>query len=385
MRLLMCILSQQGLRWLFRFADDFLALLRGAAVWQPLLIRPLLLRALGIPLMWCKCRGGTQLDWIGFYLDLKGQKLGMSDSRCRWASRWCKETADAGVIDVKHFREALGRLSFCTGPLIFVRPFLGPLYAWCSIVADEKRVAIPPMVKCVLAWIAEQFARKERIAYGVPVSQVGERYRADAKAEGDKIVLGGWELLGSEDPKQARWFSVRLGRAELPWAYTRGDPFRAIASLELLATLLCVAVFEPEASSLSGGVIALTAAGDNQSNGFTLDRLCSTKFPLYLVLMELSEQLRRRQILLHVAWRPQDENEEADALTNENFEAFTLSKRVPVEWAKIGFLVLPKLTAMAEEHFEVLANARKESRKRPRPAAAPARPRGKRLRDRDPW
>ena len=33
LRLLMCILSQQGLRWLFRFADDFLALLRGAAVW----------------------------------------------------------------------------------------------------------------------------------------------------------------------------------------------------------------------------------------------------------------------------------------------------------------------------------------------------------------
>ena len=116
-----------------------------------------------------------------------------------------------------------------------------------------------------------------------------------------------------------------------------------------------------------------------------MDRLCSTKFPLYLVLMELSEQLRRRLSILHVAWRPRDENEDADALTNENVEAFTLSKRVLVEWAKIGFLVLPKLTAMAEEHFEVLANARRESRKRPRPAAAPARPRGKRLRDRDPW
>jgi hypothetical protein len=241
------------------------------------------------------------------------------------------------------------------------------------------------MVMFVLKWIAEQFERKERVHYGAPISHVGERYRADAKAEGDKIVLGGWELLGSADPKLARWYSVRLGRAEIPWAYTRGDPFRSIAALELLATLLCVAVFQPEASSLTGGTIALTAAGDNQSNGFTLDRLCSTKFPLYLVLMELSEQLRRRQILLNVSWRPRDENEEADALTNENFSAFSPDRRVAVEWADLDLMVLPRLTAMADEHFHMLSLAKRESRKRPLRPASPAQPRGQRLRDRDPW
>ena len=385
LRVLLYIGDGHGLRWLFRFADDFLALVRSSAVWRPLMLIVLLMRALRIPLKWSKCRGGTQLDWIGFYLDLEGQQMGMSDKRCAWAARWCKETAESGTVVVRHFREALGRLSFSAGPLLFVRPFLGPLYAWCSVVADEKKAPIPPMVIFVLKWIAEQFERKERVHYGAPISHVGERYRADAKAEGDKIVLGGWELLGSADPKLARWYSVRLGRAEIPWAYTRGDPFRSIAALELLATLLCVAVFQPEASSLTGGTIALTAAGDNQSNGFTLDRLCSNKFPLCLVLMELSEQLRRRQILLNVSWRPRDENEEADALTNENFSAFSLDRRVAVEWADLDLMVLPRLTAMADEHFHMLSLAKRESRKRPLRPASPAQPRGQRLRDRDPW
>ena len=88
-----------------------------------------------------------------------------------------------------------------------------------------------------------------------------------------------------------------------------GDPFRSIAALELLATLVCVLVFDPRESSLAGAHISLTASGDNQSNGFTLDRLSSTKYPLYLVLMELSEQLRARKLALSVAWRPRDENE----------------------------------------------------------------------------
>ena len=114
-----------------------------------------------------------------------------------------------------------------------------------------------------------------------------------------------------------------MTRDEVPWAYTRGDPFRSVASLELLATLVCVLAFEPAEPELSGAAIGLTAGGDNQSNGFTRDKLSSTKYPLYLVLMERSLQLRRRNLLLSVAWRPRDENVEADALTNEVFTGFS--------------------------------------------------------------
>ena len=78
-----------------------------------------------------------------------------------------------------------------------------------------------------------------------------------------------------------------------------------------------------------------------------MDKLSSTKFPLYLVLMELSEQLRVRNLALSVAWRPRDENEEADALTNECFGAFRPELRTHVSWADLRFMVLPRLADTA--------------------------------------
>ena len=48
--------------------------------------------------------------------------------------------------------------------------------------------------------------------------QVGEVFRVDAKAQGDQIVIGGWESLGGIS---ARWFSVTLDRRSAPWAYAK--------------------------------------------------------------------------------------------------------------------------------------------------------------------
>ena len=183
---------------------------------------------------------------------------------------------------------------------------------------------------------------------------------------------------------RARWFSLRLTRKEIPWAYTRGDPFRSIAALELLATLVCILAFGPSEAHTTGAQIALTASGDNQSNGFTLDRLSSTKYPLYLVLMELSEQLRLRNIALSVAWRPRDENEEADALTNECFGAFTLERRIHLQWSSFSFLVLPQLAQAAEVHFAELHALKTAGKHRPPPGLRTKAARTT-LREREPW
>lgn len=77
----------------------------------------------------------------------------------------------------------------------------------------------------------------------------------------------------------------------------------------------------------------MTASGDTQSNGFTLDKFGTTKYPLRIVLMESAAQLQRAGLLLSVAWRPREVNEEADALTNSNFGAFDPARRRQVEWA----------------------------------------------------
>ena len=69
-----------------------------------------------------------------------------------------------------------------------------------------------------------------------------ERFRADAKAEGDVVGIGGWECRNRHGPVpavEARWFAIHLDRTIAPWVFRRGEPFRQIASLELLGTFLC--------------------------------------------------------------------------------------------------------------------------------------------------
>ena len=59
-------------------------------------------------------------------------------------------------------------------------------------------------------------------------------FRADARAEGDEVVVGGWLCQGGRAPKEAPWYSVRITRKNMPWVFARGEPFRNIAALELL-------------------------------------------------------------------------------------------------------------------------------------------------------
>ena len=282
---------------------------------------------------------------------------GISDPRTAWVCKWCDELLDKKVVLVREFAAALGRVAHAAEVLVYLKPFLGPLYAWQANLPPVSMVHLPLMVVMVLSWLREKFAQKLRTPFGLPVTFKGELYRADAKAQGDLVVVGGWELAHSDSPLGCRWFSIRLNKHDIPWAYSRGDPFKAIAALELLGTLLCIMAFQPQEAHPTGWRIAFTASGDNRSTGFALDKLSSTKFPLYLVLMELSEQLRIRNLLLSIAWRPRDENEEADALTNEVFGNFCPERRVHFTWGQLEFLVLPRLTKAAADLFHLVKEA----------------------------
>ena len=67
-----------------------------------------------------------------------------------------------------------------------------------------------------------------------------ERFRTDAKAKGDTVVLGGYQTrdgLGREIRQEhAKWFKVDLDRKNAAWAFAKGEPYKAIASLEVLST-----------------------------------------------------------------------------------------------------------------------------------------------------
>ena len=93
----------------------------------------------------------------------------------------------------------------------------------------------------------------------------------------------------------------------------------------------------------STGYLTLGCGTDNRGNTFLLDGLLTTKFPLGVVLTELSHQMRRRNAVLRASWVPRLQNEEADALTNSDFRHFDSAKRIPVTLEGLRFGVLDDL------------------------------------------
>jgi hypothetical protein len=185
---------------------------------------------------------------------------------------------------------------------------------------------------------------------------------------------------GSEAAREARWFSVELTRASAPWAFSRGEPYRTIAALELYGTLLCVLAFSDRWPSSSSGRVKLAGTTDNLGNSWILSRLMSTKFPMLLVLGELAVLLRDRNLSLHLEWAPRLQNEEADALTNGDFSAFKKANRIEIDPTRLAFKLLPQLEKVSEElHSDiVMRRARRDTTKVRRAKKV-------KLKERDPW
>ena len=175
-----------------------------------------------------------------------------------------------------------------------------------------------------------------------PKAFKGELFRTDAKAEGNDVAVGGWECQGGRKPTGARWFVVKLTVENTPWLHCRGEPFRVVAALELLATLYAVLASIPEGGNEDGSAtVTGTAATGNIGDAYVVARMMTTSFPLNVILMELTEQLDKRGSWLSVEWAPRQQNEHADALTNGVFSDFDPNKRVPLDPGAISSALPP--------------------------------------------
>ena len=102
-----------------------------------------------------------------------------------------------------------------------------------------------------------------------------ELFRTDARADGEEVWIGGW-ALDSGDRSKCRWFAERLSRRNASWAFTAGEAYRAIATLELLATLAGVVCFGvPSGKQLRA---RCSAGTDNLGNTAVASKLLTTKF-----------------------------------------------------------------------------------------------------------
>ena len=383
-RLFYYVLTQAGEQDTLLYADDIFMDAGRTQEIVDLGAMLLLWCALGTPWKWSKFRGGCTCSWIGYWLNFETYELGISEARASWIVKWAEKVISEGYVDMADFRAVLGRLCFTVGALDFLKPFLSPLFAWSSQINHLGRVLVPWSVAFLLSYLASELRTSRRCTMVRPRQlSLGTVFRADAKAEGQSVVIGGWECREGTPPRLARWYAVKLDRGNAPWAFSRGEPFRTIAAIELFASLVSLMAFTDGEAGEENGTLHLSGFTDNAGNTSALTKLMSSKFPLIIVLTELAAQMQMRNMELDLTWVPRNQNEEADGLTNGIFEPFDMSKRVNIEIEKLPFKILKEMTAVANDLYERVRCARSGDKKHIEPAVAAAK--GRPLRERDPW
>ncbi len=381
-RILWQILPANDPLYKLLYADDGLCLASGPRYKRVLLAVLLFLTVLGAPLSWRKTRGGQSVEWLGYWIDLRQGTLGIAERKVAWLRNWIsKALEDQGVLG-RDMKAALGRMGFLSGPLKHARPFLVIIYRWTAHLGQGAFVKIPLAVQLTMRYfLAAVEAQPVRPPKGLP-RVGGEIFRVDAKADKGLVSIGGWESFGGTPPGKARWFSVVLDRSNAPWIFVKGEPFKLIAALELLAITVSVMAFGPGSSwqDLAGRSV-LTAYTDNLVNSYVLGKFMSTSFPLSVVLMELALQLQLMQLEMELQWIPREQNEEADALTNLEFGSFDPNRRILVQLEKMDFRILPELMQLAAKVDEEIV-LKKSSKEKEKPSKTDP---SKKLRVSQPW
>ncbi|CAE7261317.1 unnamed protein product, partial [Symbiodinium pilosum] len=152
------------------------------------------------------------------------------------------------------------------------------------------------MIRVLCLWLAERLEGNDRLQAPSKLSTelVGPRFFTDAKAADGRAWVGGFlEVVEGCDTK------------------------RVIAALELLATLIAVKLWVPVTP-----------------------------------IMELTEELARKNSQLELSWLSRDHNQLADDLTNEKFDMFDSSFRIPLKGEELEWKVLDKLLRHSDSFYK---------------------------------
>ena len=332
------------------FADDLKLIVGGPSKYMDLWTLLVAWLMVGTPFSWKKFRGGTALDYVGFWTDYAKFRLGLSEKRAAWVIRTIEELATAQfVMTGRRFSELLGRLGFAAQAVPWVRPLLGALYAWDGVLSPFMAARTPALVALTLGMILERFKRGDYTSpCWSPCRSTSESFRTDAKCERGRIVLAGWELVHSCETHLARWFVMEVLPEHAPWLFYKGlDAQRMSTTAELLATYAALHAFGfvlgdkdlPRVRSL-----AMVAAGtDNLANEQLARKRLTTKLPLGLLLLQFHAKLWDNGLWMDLRWRPRNENEEADRLTNLNFTGFSKANQVELQFSQMDLRLLDRL------------------------------------------
>jgi hypothetical protein len=388
--------SNQVYGWALLFADDWLWTSTGSDFCENLISAILLLRVFRVPLSWKKIRGGQVVPWIGYEINLRECTLGISENRALWLTSWLEKRLKENRVLLRELREALGRMIFIYGALAWDKPFLAPLFIFLSHGPPGSCLELPLFVRTVMQWLLQRIRARRSYPCGTIRHKKGSVLRVDAKAEGQTIGIGGWmphaDSSGNIDKSKSKWFSFELTETQAPWAYSKGEPYKTISALELLATTVGMTIFEKDILNDMDGdsIVQVTGHTDSQVSSNVLARGMSTSFPLCCVVMELAARLEKARAHLDLEWAPRELNQEADDLSNSIMEGFDPALRTEVVLGDLGWLVLPQMLREGLEFYDQTRSLKASLAPGPTDPRVRLPPRkqsrkGERLRDREPW
>ena len=334
-RLAAYIMQQQNW-WQLVYVDDLHLTCLGARKFVNLWIVLLIYELVGTPFSYKKFAGGLKVQFVGYLLDYRECFIGITKKRGDWLVEFAEEMRKAGgVVLMRRFNEFVGRLGFVARVLVWLKPFMAPLYAWSSVLDRSSVATAPRLVSLVLRFLSEQlrdctFVHTCRRPKGDPQ----ELFRTDAKCELGRVVLGGVHLI------TGAWFSVELLPEQAPYLSKDGGESQwASTTAELLSVLVALYAFGllERSSDPVAAPIKVSAGTDNLANEHLIKKGLTTRWPLCLVFMQMTKALMAAGLLIHLNWRPRDQNSLADALTNEDFSGTDIEKRVHVDWDKLDF------------------------------------------------
>lgn len=154
--------------------------------------------------------------------------------------------------------------------------------------------------------------------------------------------LGGWISDVEAPDKGSVWFQLETTPDDCPWAFMESNSTRRIAALELLNTLILVALLIQRGNSTLLR-LQLALISDNQGNIFSLLNQNTKKMPTAAFLMQMVNLLYEQGAQLAPNHCKRAHNQWADELTHPEPVGFTPEKRLSLHSIFALFQLLPQI------------------------------------------
>ena len=130
---------------------------------------------------------------------------------------------------------------------------------------------------------------------------------------------------------------------------------------ELMASLVALETFGHFKKGARPRRVLLEAGTDNLATEHVTKKGSSNKFPLSYVQIQLGLKCYLHGLIFRLRWRPRKTNVEADDLTNQRYDRFTMDLRCKVEWQDLDWCIMKELLQFRDE----VQGWREEKRKHP--------------------